>query len=80
MNMSRSKKRTPVCGMTGAASERQDKRFYNRRYRRVCKQTIHTDPVRELLPQLREYSNIGAMDKDGKVRFDPGDRPELLRK
>jgi hypothetical protein len=80
MKMSRSKRRTPVCGMTGAASEKQDKRLYNRRYRRVCKQAIYADPAHELLPLLREYSNPGAMNKDGKVRFDPEDRPELLRK
>lgn len=80
MNMSRSKKRTPVCGMTGAASEKQDKRLYNRRYRRVCNQAIHVDPTRELLPLLRELSNPGAMEKDGKMRFDPRGRPELLRK
>ena len=80
MKMSRSKKRTPVCGMTGAASEKLDKRLYNRRYRRVCKQAIHVDAARELLPLLREYSNVGAMDKDGKAWFDPENRPELLRK
>jgi len=80
MNMSRSKKRTPVCGMTSARSEKQDKRLYNRRYRRICKQIIHADPTRELLPSLSEYSNTWAMDKDGKVRFDPRNRPELLRK
>jgi hypothetical protein len=71
MKMSRSKKRTPVCGMTAARSEKQDKRLYNRRYRRVCQQALHADLGRELLPRLREYSNMGAMGKDGKVRFDP---------
>ena len=80
MNMSRSKRGTPVCGRTSAHSEKQDKRLYNRRYRRVCKQIIHADPARELLPSLREYSNTWAMDKDGKVWFDPKGRPELLRK
>jgi len=80
MNMSRSKRRTPVRGRTSARSEKQDKRLYNRRYRRVCKQAIHVDHARELLPLLREYSNPGAMDKDGKFRFDPGALPELMRK
>lgn len=80
MKMSRSKRRTPVCGVTTARSEKQDKRLYNRRYRRVCKQAIHSDPGRELLPRLREYSNPWVMDKDGKARFDPEDRPDLLRK
>jgi hypothetical protein len=80
MNMSRSKRRTPVCGRTSARSEKQDKRTYNRRYRRVCKQIMHVDHARELLPLLREYSNQGAMSKDGKFWFDPEERPELLRK
>jgi hypothetical protein len=66
--------------VTTARSEKQDKRLYNRRFRRACKQALHIDPARELLPRLREYSNLGAMDKDGKVWFDPKDRPELLRK
>ena len=80
MNMSRSKRRTPVRGRTSARSEKQDKRLYNRRYRRACKQAIHADPTQEMLPLLREYSNPGAMDKDGKFWFDPRARPELLRK
>jgi hypothetical protein len=80
MKMSRSKRRTPVRGITSARSEKQDKRLYNRRYRRVCKQALYADPTRELLPLLREYSNVGAMDKDGKFWFDPRERPVLLRK
>lgn len=79
-NMSKSKKSTPVCGRTTASSEKQDKRLYNRRYRRIFRQAIHVDPTCELLPRLREYSNPWVMDKDGKVRFDPAARPELLRK
>ncbi len=80
MEMSRSRKRTPVCGMTGASSEKQDKRLYNRRYRRVCKQALHVNPACELLPHLRAYSNRWAMAKDGRARFDPRERPELMRK
>ena len=80
MKMSRSKKRTPVCGMSGARSEKQDKRIYNRRYRHACKQALHADPGRELLPVLRECGNAAAMAKDGKAWFDPQERPELMRK
>jgi hypothetical protein len=80
MEMSRSKKRTPVCGNTGACSEKQDKSLYNRRYRRACKQALHVNPKCELLPHLREYSNPWVMHKDGKARFDPKVRPELMRK
>ena len=69
-----------VCGMSGACSEKQDKRVYNRRYRRACKQALRVNHACELLPHLREYSNPWAMDKDGKKRFDPKERPELMRK
>ena len=78
--MSGSRKKTPVTAITTAHSEKQDKRLYNRRYRRVLKHMIHSDPERELLPHLREYSNPWSMDKDGKSRFDPAKNPKLLRK
>lgn len=80
MKMSRSKKKTPVGGITGACSEKQDKRLYNRRYRRVCKQVLHVNPKSELLPHLREYSNLWCMDKDGKNWFDPEEYPKRMRK
>jgi hypothetical protein len=80
MKVSRSKKKTPVAGITGACSEKQDKRLYNRRYRHVCKQALRVCPERELMPHIREYSNPWAMDKDGKVRFDPQKFPKWMRK
>ena len=80
MTMARSRKKTPVHGMTTASSEKEDKRFYNRRFRRVSKQALRVNPEREVLPHLREYSNPWCMDKDGKVRFDPKKHPELMRK
>ncbi len=80
MNMSRSRKKTPVHGMTTARSEKKDKRLYNRRFRHVSKQALHVNPECEVLPHLREYSNPWSMDKDGKVRFDPKKHPELMRK
>jgi len=80
MNMSRSRKKTPVHGITTASSEKQDKRLYNRRFRRVVKQLLRQNPECEVLPHLREYSNPWSMDKDGKVRFDPAKHPELMRK
>ena len=78
--MSRSKKRTPIRGVAGARSEKQDKRLYNRCYRRVCKQVLHARPGSELLPHLREYSNPWCMDKDGKSLFDLEEYPEWMRK
>jgi hypothetical protein len=80
MTMSRSRKKTPVHGITTANSEKKDKRLYNRRFRRVTKQVLRVSPLREVLPHLREYSNPWCMDKDGKVRFDPKKHPEWMRK
>ena len=80
MNMARSRKKTPLQGMTTASSEKKDKRLYNRRFRRVSKQALHVNPEREVLPYLKEYSDPRCMDKDGKVRFDPKKHPERMRK
>ena len=38
--MSRSRCRIPISGITSAESEKQDKRSYNRRYRRVTKAAV----------------------------------------
>jgi hypothetical protein len=79
--MSRSKKRTPIGAVNGTLdSEKEDKRDYNRRYRRVCKQFLHVNPECEPMPHLREYSNPWAMAKDGKFWFDPEQRPKWMRK
>jgi hypothetical protein len=32
------------------------------------------------MPHTRELSNPWAMDKDGKMRFDPAKHPHLMRK
>lgn len=78
--MSRSIKKTSIWAMNGASSEKEDKRLYNRRYRRLCKQVLHVNPELELLPDLREYANLWAMAKDGKVWFDAKVFPNRLRK
>lgn len=79
--MSRSRRYTPICGITTSESEKRDKRLYNRRYRRVTEQIVRKlGSELEFLPQLREYSNPWAMDKDGKCRFDSVRHPGLMRK
>lgn len=78
--MSRSKRKTSIIGWTIAESEKQDKRLYNRRYRRACKQILNTNFECELLPHLREYSSPWAMGKDGKHWFDAEEFPEAMRK
>ncbi|HEY8559925.1 MAG TPA: hypothetical protein VIL74_05950 [Pyrinomonadaceae bacterium] len=76
--MSRSKRKTSITGRC-AGSEKQDKRDYNRRFRRVCKQFLRIDYEKEL-PLLEEYSNPWAMNKDGKRWFDARIFPEAMRK
>ncbi len=78
--MSKSRKKTSIGGITTSCSEKQDKRTYNRRYRHTCKQILNTNFECELLPHLREYSNVWSMDKDGKVWFDAKEFPKLMRK
>ena len=66
--------------MTNAGSEKHDKRLYNRRYRRVCKIFLEKFDDEGCFPILREYSNVWAMDKDGKKWFDARLFPEEMRK
>ena len=66
--------------MTNADSEKNDKRLYNRRYRRTCKIFLSKFDADECFPLLREFSNVWAMDKDGKQWFDPAEFPEYMRK
>ena len=78
--MSRSRRKTPITGVTAADSEKSNKRFYSRRIRRASKQKLGNEPEQELMPILQEFSDPWLMDKDGKTRFDPTSYPELMRK
>jgi hypothetical protein len=77
--MSRSRRKTPICGITTALSEKQDKRIANRRLRRRVRFRLRVDPDAPL-PLLREVSNPWLMDKDGKMLIDPARHPEIMRK
>jgi hypothetical protein len=78
--VSRSRRKTPVIGVTTSDSEKQDKTEYNRRHRRVVKQAVHIDDETRPLPGLHEHSNPWSMSKDGKMRFDPDKNRDLMRK
>lgn len=62
--MARSRKKTPIAGITTAVSEKQDKRLANRRLRIAVRHAISVDD--EVIPLLREVSNLWSFDKDGK--------------
>jgi hypothetical protein len=62
--MTRSRKTTPICGMTKAESEKKDKRSANRLLRRKAKAEINVTGETELT--AREVSDIWKFSKDGK--------------
>jgi hypothetical protein len=78
--MARSKRKTPIRGITTAPSEKQDKQSAHRRYRRTVKTVLQQVPEAELFPHVRELSDPWSMGKDGKVRFDPTKYPKDMRK
>ncbi|QDK81468.1 hypothetical protein EXU85_23795 [Spirosoma sp. KCTC 42546] len=64
--MSRSLRKTPILGITTASTEKQDKRWANRRLRRINRVRIRKadEPAR-----LREVSNVWDFKKDGKMYY-----------
>lgn len=78
--MARSKRKTPIRGITTAESDKKDKQLAHRRYRRKMKAVLQQVPDAEIFPSLRELSNPWNMRKDGKIRFDPKQYPKDIRK
>lgn len=75
--MSRSSRKTSICGITTAVSEKLDKRRGNRKARRANRVCLAkgAEPI-----QTREVSDVWSMAKDGKHFFSQTKFPELLRK
>lgn len=62
--MSRSRRKTPITGVTTAETEKENKRDANRKLRRLNRIKMHKGDFD--LFQLREISNVWEFDKDGK--------------
>ena len=75
--MSRSRRKHPFCGWSCAESEKKDKQFANRAFRRRVKIALAAGRV---MPKLREVSGVYWFDKDGKQRFDPQTSEKGMRK
>ncbi len=75
--MSRSRKKTPISGITKSDSEKLDKRDANRRERRINKELLKKEKE---LKRIREVSDIWTFNKDGKVVFNEKKYPEMMRK
>jgi len=65
--MARSRRKNPFCGWTTCASEKEDKRIWNRKYRKAVKRAVQRGD--EVLPLMREVSNVWDGGKDGKQYF-----------
>lgn len=69
--MSRSKRHSKIFGVTGAASEKQDKAAYHRRLRHrvavALRESIREGDEPGTLPHFREVSNLWSFAKDGKL-------------
>lgn len=75
--MSRSRKRLPIAGMTICASEKRDKRQANRKLRAAVRGAMAGS--RDVIPELREVSDVWTFGKDGKRRVQ-SNPVEALRK
>ena len=78
--MSRSRRKKPICGVTTATSEKEEKRMYNRAIRRKNRQLIISENTDLPFVGKREVIDIWSMEKDGKTRFDPIKHKDLMRK
>jgi hypothetical protein len=77
--MSRSRRKTPIAGVTAAASDKVSKAVSNRAQRQALKRSTATDP--ESPPPTREQAlDRWSMAKEGKFRFDPKESPKRMRK
>lgn len=74
--MSRSRRKTPIWGITTASSEKDDKQIWHRRYRARVRSAIETcvdyEDLDWLIPTVKESSNPWDMNKDGKHWHGPG--------
>lgn len=77
--MTRSKRKTAICGITAANSEKQDKALSHRKIRRAVKVQVKATED-SLMPLEKQLTNPWSMSKDGKCVFDPLSDPKLMRK
>jgi hypothetical protein len=78
--MSRSRRKTNICGITMAATEKADKQKANRVERHKVKSVMAVNREIDVLPTKREMSDVWSMAKDGKIYFDASKNPKLMRK
>ena len=75
--MSRSKRKTKIFGIASAESEKQDKRLWNRKFRKVCKKLIRQG--KEVPNNIKAVTDVWSGSKDGK-RFRENIPQKYMRK
>ena len=75
--MSRSRKKTPIIGITTSETEKKNKLEANRKLRRLNRIKIRKGDFEFF--QLREISNVWGFDKDGKRYLKRPDRKDLMK-
>jgi hypothetical protein len=80
MTMSRSRRHTPIVGVTTAGSDKRDKVRAHRRERRAVKVYLSQQGTDESVPPGRTLHDVWTFAKDGKQRIDPDEFPKLMRK
>jgi len=76
--MSRSRRHTPVTGITKSESDKRDKVLAHRRQRRRVRTAMASG--REDVATRRKAGDVWSVAKDGKSRFDPTQFPKLMHK
>lgn len=77
--MSRSRRKSPIAGVTAAPSDKRNKTASNRTLRQALKRATETTPDSPP-PTKAQAMNRWSMSKEGKVRFDPTEDPKRMRK
>lgn len=75
--MTRSRRKTPIIGMTKASTDKPFKTAEHRRERRSVRATVKQ---LEEAPSPKLFGDPWHADKDGKQWLDPSERGELMRK
>ena len=78
--MARSRRKSPVRGITTSESDKRDKQAAHRTERRRVRHVVKSEPETEVLPHTRELSDPWSMAKDGKLRFNAAKHARLMRK
>lgn len=77
--MSRSRRHNPIFGNAVASSEKLNKREANKKLRRRVREVLYKNPDTDVLPVLREVSNVYSFAKDGKHYWPKATKKDMAK-